>query len=247
MNSWQIWSRMGPDVMDTREHLADDALAAYDFGPDLNVVGHDGWDSSDPADFTKIVYVEGEGADPEQDSERLSFHVRFDHQGQVAEAYALCMRTGAEVGSPAPAALPSKRMHDALIKAGWEKLPSSSPDSYRRGQEVYITWSRNGVLIASTGTSIQYDSDTGVVLSAIGTGHEVTVEAVMTKIERRQGRARQALSEWVQMAKACGLTLYLEPVPLEPSISRAALISFYSSVGFKETDGSCRVMVANPT
>lgn len=91
-----------------REHQADDAFASYEFGNDVEVVGHDGWDRSDPADLTKIVYVQPRGEDPEQDSERLSFHVRFNRGGKVEEAYALCMRTGAEVGSPG---------HDSLKQA----------------------------------------------------------------------------------------------------------------------------------
>lgn len=85
--------------IDTREGLAEDALASYEFGDDVEVVGQDGWDSTDLNDFTKIVYVQARDSDPDQDSERLSFHVRFDDMGQVSEAYALCMRTGSEVGS----------------------------------------------------------------------------------------------------------------------------------------------------
>lgn len=83
-----------------REHLADDALSSYDFGAETTVVEHDGWDSTDLSDFTKIVYVESKEAESDADSERLSFHVRFDTQGQISDAYALCLRTGAEVGTP---------------------------------------------------------------------------------------------------------------------------------------------------
>lgn len=81
-----------------REHLetlAESHYQEYDFG-DLHVSDSDGWDTSDPADFTRIVYLEdGTGGD----STRASFHVRFNPQGAVCEVYALDMASGGYIGS----------------------------------------------------------------------------------------------------------------------------------------------------
>lgn len=79
-------------------NLADDELAGYDFGDDVTVEGQDSWDTSDPSDFTKVVYVRYSDMPPEADTEKVSFHVKFDAINRVAEAYALEMRHGNEIG-----------------------------------------------------------------------------------------------------------------------------------------------------
>lgn len=80
--------------------MAEDALASFNFGDDIEIVGQDGWDTTDPRDLTKIVYAQALDADPESDSEKISFHVRFHENGALDEVYALAMRTGSEVGEP---------------------------------------------------------------------------------------------------------------------------------------------------
>jgi hypothetical protein len=86
--------------MGARQTLADDAFASYAFGDDVVVVGSDNWCKDDPDDFTKIVYIEGDDAGPDSDSERVSFHVRFTSAGAISEVYALLMRTGGDIGTP---------------------------------------------------------------------------------------------------------------------------------------------------
>ena len=83
-----------------RESLADEALANYQFGDGVTVVGSDNWCKDDIDDFTKIVYIMGDEENPDSDSERVSFHVRFSETGCVSEAYGLLMRTGGDIGCP---------------------------------------------------------------------------------------------------------------------------------------------------
>jgi hypothetical protein len=85
--------------LDARIATADDEFASYQFGDDVRIVDSDNWDKTDLQDFTKIVYFENsDDAQGDTDSERLSFHVRFDDEGKVSEAYGLLMKTGAEIG-----------------------------------------------------------------------------------------------------------------------------------------------------
>lgn len=86
-------------LLDERVELADEAFEAYNFGESVHVVEYDHWDTSDPNDLTRIVYVEApEGASPETPSDKISFHVHFSPSGRLMEAYALDMRTGSDVG-----------------------------------------------------------------------------------------------------------------------------------------------------
>ena len=77
---------------------ADEILAAYLFGNEVTVVDHDNWNTDDPEDFTKIVYVSYEDSPPEADSHKVSFHVRFDKSESVTDGYALDMAKGCDIG-----------------------------------------------------------------------------------------------------------------------------------------------------
>lgn len=75
--------------------LADDAYASYDFGHEVNVLEHSGWEYTTPGHlWSRRVYVE---TGPEDDGVPtgaiLYFSVRFDPaDNSVAEAYALDSR-----------------------------------------------------------------------------------------------------------------------------------------------------------
>ena len=83
----------------TQEKLADDEFEHYDFGEGVQVCASDNWDKNDAHDFTKIVYVRFDDDAPNEDSERVSFHVRFAPDGSVNDVYGLLMRNGSEIGS----------------------------------------------------------------------------------------------------------------------------------------------------
>ncbi|MCL4222797.1 MAG: hypothetical protein KJZ65_15675 [Phycisphaerales bacterium] len=83
-----------------RESMADALFEHYDFGDGVQVLNHGCWDSSDPLDFTKTVYVEYQDDAPDADSRKVSFHVRFTARGSALEAYALECDRGQDIGVP---------------------------------------------------------------------------------------------------------------------------------------------------
>lgn len=91
--------------LSARETLADAELAVYAFGDGVKVVQHSGWDTNDRDDFTKIVYVEYDDDAPDADSHKISFHVRFDADGSVEDAYGLEMEHGNDIGKRGAVAL----------------------------------------------------------------------------------------------------------------------------------------------
>lgn len=100
-----------PPPLSRRLQMAQEAFADYDFGS-IEIVGDAGWDSSDSNDLTLIAYgtepqpfagdpdVPDREYAPDQESFRISFHVRFDKAGRLEEVCALDMKSGGELGSP---------------------------------------------------------------------------------------------------------------------------------------------------
>ena len=84
--------------IEQREDLADAEFAQYQFGDGVTVSESDNWDKNDAMDFTKIVYITCDDDAPDADSERVSFHVRFNAAGSVDDAYGLLMRNGSDIG-----------------------------------------------------------------------------------------------------------------------------------------------------
>jgi hypothetical protein len=87
-----------------QEALADDAFASFDFGEEVSCVGTDEWERSTfdgKDDWNKVVYVECDDDDPDDDSHKVSFHAAFV-EGTVTldESYAYWCESGAEIGSP---------------------------------------------------------------------------------------------------------------------------------------------------
>lgn len=72
-----------------RQNLADDEFDAYRFGEDVTVLAHDNWNTDDPCDYTKIVHMQFNDDAPEAGPREISFHVRFNADGSVEDAYAL--------------------------------------------------------------------------------------------------------------------------------------------------------------
>lgn len=83
----------------SRDNLANDVLAAYEFGEGVTVVEQDNWNTDDPTDYTKIVYVAYDDDAANADSHKVSFHVRFTADGFIDDAYALEMEGGNDIGS----------------------------------------------------------------------------------------------------------------------------------------------------
>lgn len=90
-----------------QERIADDALASYDFGEGVTVVGLGSWERATfdgKDDWTKVVYFESDDGAPGDSSQRASFHAAFvKGTPTLSEAYAYCCNSGAEIGSPSVA------------------------------------------------------------------------------------------------------------------------------------------------
>lgn len=138
---------------------------------------------------------------------------------------------------------PSLTLRDSLIASGWTAVQSKQTGAYERTGQRYMTWTKDGVMIASSGTSKYYVAQRNVVEMGDGCGYEVTIEALIVEPKLRgQGQAKLALKAWISLAEKAGVTLYLEPVPLEDGVNRESLIRLYAAVGFIASDSNSRVM-----
>lgn len=74
--------------IDVQTARADAAYAAYDFGDDVVVEDHVGWEYTSPGtEWSRAVYVRTD--DEAEATARLTFTVRFDDVARVVEAYAI--------------------------------------------------------------------------------------------------------------------------------------------------------------
>lgn len=89
---------------ESKATAAEEAYQDYDFGT-LRVTDSEGWDTSDPLDHTRIVYLEAV-EDPDC-SYRASFHVRFNEAGNIVEVYSLDLATGNHLGTCATVYVPT--------------------------------------------------------------------------------------------------------------------------------------------
>jgi len=95
---WESRKMLNAQQMEQREALADAEFAQYEFGDGVTVSESDNWDKNDVADFTKIVYITCDVDAPDADSERVSFHVRFNADGSVARRMLLATRESKKFG-----------------------------------------------------------------------------------------------------------------------------------------------------
>lgn len=80
---------------------ADNIFTEYDFG-EYTVEEFDGWehDNSSPLSMNRIVYIASDKVSEDKPSDKVSFTVKFDEEGNPTEAYALLMSNGMEIGVP---------------------------------------------------------------------------------------------------------------------------------------------------
>jgi hypothetical protein len=94
---WEpVWLDAEPDaetLRTEREKNANAVFEQYDFGLEVDEAG--GWDTSEPLNYTRMVY--GEGA-------RFNLHILFHpYSAVVVEGFAYNMASGARINSyPAP-------------------------------------------------------------------------------------------------------------------------------------------------
>lgn len=83
--------------------LLESAFQNYNFGDDVMVVDQDGWQDDGSTDYIKVVYIEfddeEENDDLEDTSEKVSFHVILNEdKSAVVESYALLVASGGVIG-----------------------------------------------------------------------------------------------------------------------------------------------------
>lgn len=118
-----------------RRFLADRAFEAYNFGEGVSVVASDCWNTDDENDYTKIVYVAYIDDHADADSHKVSFHVRFNGNSQVEDAYALEMEHGNDIGC---------RGDIAAVTTGAEKPKSDAEKLIAAGEFEINPGTQNG-------------------------------------------------------------------------------------------------------
>lgn len=86
----------GASLYDFKVSLAQEALETYDFHGD-EVVGQDGWESNDPNELTKTLYLQMKSSDTDAPSTKVTFHAQFD-ASNGCHAYAVDAATGGNLG-----------------------------------------------------------------------------------------------------------------------------------------------------
>ncbi len=157
---------VGGDLRDvTKEvqtRLADDALASYDFGVGVSVVGmgstgwqHDINDGKD--DLTKVVYAKYDGDAPDAGSHKISFHAKFTRGTKTLnESYALSCDNGAEIGMSGKAVISEKLAIGTRIRFTRDLIEPACGDHPR------LIYARKG----ETGTILDYNASEGYMVQA---------------------------------------------------------------------------------
>lgn len=101
-----------------QKHLADAAFEAYEFGEGVTVVEDDNWDSNNPRDLTKIVYVTYDDDLEEAETHKISFHVRFAEDGSVEDVYGLDMESGNDIGRRGDLTVGQERQDIDVVDVG---------------------------------------------------------------------------------------------------------------------------------
>lgn len=133
----------------------------------------------------------------------------------------------------------------ALPEAGWALLNSESPRVYqnRAGcrfptferEAVRLSFSIHRYLAVHRGSVCVYEGDAG----------EAIIQALLVEPGmRRQEKARATLLELGSIADRLGLTLYIEPAPLDKvSLSRDDLVRFYRSCSYRAPRGDSELVL----
>ncbi len=159
-----------------------------------------------------------------------------------------------EAEEAAPKAKPNFYM-ELLPKAGFTRLDIDDPRTYKnKSGDSFLTFERDGVRVAFESGNLLYADDRGRIGRYMGNdptssagGDSVFAALLVDPKDRKQGKARKALQEIVQMADESNTNLYLEPASLDTEgMNTPQLKDFYRQFGFKpqETEPATdRVMV----
>lgn len=139
-----------------------------------------------------------------------------------------------------------------MADKGYKVFGFDNPRTYKdKGGNKYRTLEKDGVRIALQGQQLLFtDPAYPNRKPQLGLGNEKDVAFHFIGVDpdlRKQGRARKAIQDLVEVADKNNYTLYGEPAQLEKKgMTREQLTEFYSQFGFKPMDESGRVIVREP-
>lgn len=139
---------------------------------------------------------------------------------------------------------PQAAMREALLAAGWQAHPHGHPRRYgSAGGSSYLTFEKDGVRFATSGGLLFVQR--GTVMLDEGEPTDVIIQALLVDPDRRrQGKASQTLRMLAELARKTGISLYIQPAPLEDKpMSADELCVLYQRFGFRPVDGRGRALV----
>jgi hypothetical protein len=144
------------------------------------------------------------------------------------------------------------RFYPGMVDLGYTRIDNpESPRIYTNvGGEKFLTFEKDGLRTAMSSNNILYEDDRGRVQVGYGEPTESIVRALIVEPgARRQGKAKAALQEIVDLADRSGTTLYMEPAALETgAMSTKELVDFYKQFGFTQAKlNSDKILVRPPS
>jgi len=139
-----------------------------------------------------------------------------------------------------------------MAAKGYKVLGFDNPRAYTdKAGNTYRTIERDGVRLALQPNKLlfkQQGKEYGRVATGIGKEKDITFEHLIVDPEKRkQGLAKQALQDLIDVADKNGYTVFLEPAQLEKKgITKEQLSDLYSKYGFVATNESGNPMERTP-
>jgi GNAT superfamily N-acetyltransferase len=140
-----------------------------------------------------------------------------------------------------------------MADKGYKLYSFENPRTYEnKGGVRYRTLEKDGVRLAFEPQQVLFtDPKKPNQQPQLGMGNEKDVAFHFLGVDpdvRKQGKARQALQDLVEIADKNGLTLYGEPAQLEKGgMTSDQLLSFYKQFGFEPTNDTNKVIVREPS
>jgi GNAT superfamily N-acetyltransferase len=140
-----------------------------------------------------------------------------------------------------------------MANKGYQLYSFENPRTYvNKGGNPYRTLEKEGVRIALEPQQVLFtDPKYPNRQPQLGMGNEKDVAFHFLGVDpeiRKQGKARAALQDLIDVADQNGYTLYGEPAQLEKEgMTVKDLNNLYSQYGFKQSDESGKVIVRDPT
>ncbi len=139
-----------------------------------------------------------------------------------------------------------------MADKGYKLYSFENPRTYEnKGGVRYRTLEKDGVRLAFEPQQVLFtDPKKPNQQPQLGMGNEKDVAFHFLGVDpdkRKQGKARQALQDLIEIADKNNYTLYGEPAQLEKGgMTKDQLLNFYKQFGFKSTNDTNKVIVREP-